>query len=799
MENTRKLMQFYFITDSETATHYHQNPEIFYVLRGKLEIRIDDKSYEMKQGDIILINDNKRHTVMGDENLLCARFEIDFHLLAEHMESLQLLFWCNTVVDKNDAYQDLRRILDRILMRYFEKDDKGAFYLNSLYYEALHILTSNFLIKTDDARLPAEDTQDRLRIRQIQNYIQSNYQSQISLNELADRLYLSNAYLSKYIKKHFGMTFMEYLNNVRLFHAVDELMYSNKNITHIALDNGFPTSASFTKAFRDVYHDAPSEYRKKIQENEQRKDQQEGPDPEDEKQILEYLRYREQEEEQKPAAESFCEGDAGIRIGTWSGCCRAVSIGDAYALLQSEVQSQVCKIKKYTGMRRARIWNILSRRYCFDEKEGYNFRKLDQVLDFLLENDLKPYIELGDKPSLFMYTPERSVRANEEKRNMFYKFDIYCEIIRELCLHLVNRYGVEELETWYFEYWNDPVLKMTEEDGAYYRFFDVLYQTLKQFSPEIKVGGAGLILGYETILCRDIFSIWKKREIQPDFLSVCSFQYIAIMEGERRYGRKSIDPDYMKNQVEIMKELMDETGFHVPEFHIDEWNFTISNRNVLNDSCEQGAYIVKNCIDMDGKVDMMAYWHALDLYSDYYDTSAVLNGDSGLISRDGIKKPSFYAFQFLNRLLPTVLAKNEHAVITTNGRDRYIIVCHNFKKLSSRYVFTEEDEIEVSEIEHYMDNIDSLQLTFSVDHVKNGNYLVKSYYVNKKNGSAQDLWKRLDYAKGLMKDEIEYLQNSAVPCMEMESVQIKDEKLELKTVLAEKEIRLLDIQYKYSR
>ena len=63
------------------------------------------------------------------------------------------------------------------------------------------------------------------------------------------------------LKNILELTFMEYLNNVRLFHAVDELLYTKKNITRIALDNGFPTSAAFTKAFRDIYREAPSEYR----------------------------------------------------------------------------------------------------------------------------------------------------------------------------------------------------------------------------------------------------------------------------------------------------------------------------------------------------------------------------------------------------------------------------------------------------------------------------------------------------------------------------------------------------------
>ena len=64
MENIRKLMQFYFLTESGTSDHYHQNPELFYILKGTLEVKIDDKVYELRQEDIVLINANKRHTMV---------------------------------------------------------------------------------------------------------------------------------------------------------------------------------------------------------------------------------------------------------------------------------------------------------------------------------------------------------------------------------------------------------------------------------------------------------------------------------------------------------------------------------------------------------------------------------------------------------------------------------------------------------------------------------------------------------------------------------------------------------------
>ena len=72
------------------------------------------------------------------------------------------------------------------------------------------------------------DDQDKFdeRIRQINNYIRANYSQPISLKELADQLYLSNGYLSRFFKRNYGMSFAEYLTNVRLFHAVDDLLYT---------------------------------------------------------------------------------------------------------------------------------------------------------------------------------------------------------------------------------------------------------------------------------------------------------------------------------------------------------------------------------------------------------------------------------------------------------------------------------------------------------------------------------------------------------------------------------------------
>lgn len=798
MEDERKLMQFFLIRQEESSVHYHQELEIIYVMQGKIEIRIDESVYQLQEGDFILINANKRHSCVGSHGILAARFMIDFHILAEHMGTLQLMFWCNTVVDKNDAYEEVRKLLDQILSCYSDQKEKGALYLNSIYYALLYQLVSHFMVKADNLWIDQENSKDQIRIRQIQNYIQANYQTQISLNDLAQRLYLSNVYLSKYIKKHLGLTFLEYLNNVRLFHAVDELLYSSKSITRIAMDNGFPTSAAFIKVFRNVHGEAPSQYRKRMQENMPSAHQEYEPEEKSLDLVHEYLRNRQTGQQETDGREQLCTADAAqyeMRNRVWT---PAVNVGEAYTLLQSEVQNQLIQIQQETGMIYVRIQNLLSWEQCMDEKGGMNFRKLDLVLDFIMDHHMKPYIEIDGGTDL------KEARKKGRGRKETSDHESFCEMIRAFYLHLINRYGLEEMESWYFECGNDSCLGMTEEDNAYYQRFEIIYRTFKEIAPEIRVGGAGFLLGHENASCRDIFRIWKKRRIRPDFLSFRSYQYISIAEDEYVYGRKSIDSSYMKNQVQMIREIMEEEEFQAAELHIDQWNFTDSNQNVFNDSCAQGAYIVKTCISMLGNADFMAYWHGLDIGSEhdhqrasgnelsagqestqpgYYDFQAVLNGNSGIISRDGIRKPSFYAFQFMNKLQNHIVCRDENSIVTSNGRGRFTIVCHNYKKFSSKYAFCKEEEIQIDEMDQFVEDTEPLKLKICLKNVKNGTYQMKVHYMNSENGSVQNIWRMMGYEKALSKDEIEYMKRRAIPSMEIRTVQVNEGVLELENVM----------------
>lgn len=801
MENMRTIMDFEFDTRKTQSTHFHQNLEIVYVLEGGAELQIESESYTLQKGDFLLINANKRHSLHETEpELLTAVFRVNFSMLADFMGTNQLLFWCNTTADKSEAYDQLKSVLDRMLNRYYEKEKEGTIYLNSIYYEAVYLLTSYFMIKADDARMKESFTPDNSRVFEIQNYVQANYQKQLSLNDLAKKLYLSNAYLSKYIKKRFGLSFLEYVNNIRLFHAVDELVYSDKKITRIALDNGFPTTAAFNKAFKDIYHMTPSSYRADIHREKAEDGREEENKKEIDERVKKYLAGKPAVEEETATKNmNLFVADAGQTTPLEMPWNKIINIGNIEALLNYEVQKQVLTMKEEIGFSSVRVYNIFRQEMYEDLNEGkgdYNFSRVDRALDFLVENKLKPYIELAFKPVNVNYTINSSL-GGRDNEIIFHDRESYLKVMQDFAAHIANRYGVDEVEGWYFELWKDDRLNMLDDKGWYFDCFDIGYRALKNISEKIKVGGAGFALGYDRYQYQQLIRNWKKQDIHPDFISVYSYSYLLLQQEGVYFGKRSLDNSFLKNQLALFKDCLKKEDFLPEELHITEWNFTISNRNCINDSCAQGAYVLKNCIESVGEADMLGYWHGSDLHTEYYDSNAVLYGDNGLLTRDSIKKPSFYAMHFLHFLKPRMLGKTENALLSTDGRGIYTIVCHNCKKFNYRYTMKDEKDIRIEDINELYEDTDAIHLKFQINHVQNGDYVMRVFYVNDENGSIQDIWRDMEYITSLSKGEVEYMRRSATPKVEMRRIHVEDGVLRIETKLKAHEIRALDIHYQY--
>lgn len=793
----RERVKLHIYNKTDGIEHFHQDIELLYVLEGTLEVTSGEETVHLEAEDIFVLNANKHHMLNGSENVLFLQLSILYQTVSDVLQSGDVIFWCNSTNDKSERYEELRKILKVLLKHYVEmKGDTANFGHIALCYRVLDNLSMYFLVRTSDKGMLDEQDKFDERIRQINNYIRANYSQPISLKELADQLYLSNGYLSRFFKRNYGMSFAEYLTNVRLFHAVDDLLYTSTPITRIAYDNGFASVAVFNKIFKNAYGETPSAFRKKAKSQKDAAGQEEK-DEVLEKRLEQYL-ISENEEEETQTVDvcsnrySVCEEKELPRY--WG---RMLNVGSAADLLRSEIREHVMLLKEALKFEYVRFWNLFSKEMLIslDGSGEYNFSRLDSVLDFVLAQGLKPHIEIGQKPKVIVFAVQKSEYEGTTKDVPFPDEEKWQDVLTAMMQHLARRYGRAELDTWRMELWfNECEWGRPGTSDTYFRLFEILYRTVRQYSDSLEVGGCGIRLDCKLDSRREFYRRWKAREIQPDFLSIIYFAYDRGEEQQDMYAKRSTDDACMKHWLEREIDLLNEAGLGNIKRYLTEWNLTFSERNYINDTCFKGAYIIKNILDLYGMVDDMGYFIGSDRISESYDSQELLYGGTGLMTRDGILKPAGFAFEFLQRLYPYYIGKGANYLITTDRHDSYGIICHNQRKLGYIYYLTKEDELEKESLWKYFEDRDTLDLQLELNDLPNGTYQIKTYCINIKNGNVMNIWKEMAYEKELSRNDIKYFRRMCEPKLTIRKQDVEDAALKLNIPMQYNEIAFIRVR-----
>lgn len=252
------IESFYFNrTDSKTCSnstqHYHSGFEIYYMKEGKCHYFIDDRSYDILSGDIILIPSGILHgTSYGSKP--CTRLLIN---VEEDFISPSVISAARSIsyLYRNEAtVTQVNDIFERIEAEYRHPDELSCEALRC-YTEALFLL---MIRNRSGEQLHHNNTIVEAAIK----YIQENYMSPIKLAQVAKMLSVSEEHLSRIFKKEITFGFSEYLTLIRLQKA--EHMLKNepsRTITEVAYACGFNDSNYFSYKFKKAYGATPTEVR----------------------------------------------------------------------------------------------------------------------------------------------------------------------------------------------------------------------------------------------------------------------------------------------------------------------------------------------------------------------------------------------------------------------------------------------------------------------------------------------------------------------------------------------------------
>ena len=326
-----------------------------------------------------------------------------------------------------------------------------------------------------------------------------------------------------------------------------------------------------------------------------------------------------------------------------------VGSGHAPLALRADWQQQLRECRDQLGIRYTRFHGLLCDEMgtLINERDQllYSFFNADQICDFLLSIGMKPFIELSFMP-LTLSSGSKTVfhyRANVTPPKDYAQ---WAKLISKLATHWVERYGIDEVRTWFFEVWNEPNLKAfwTGTKADYFNLYRFTAQAIKEVNDRLQVGGPATA-NNEWIT--EFLNFCEENNLPVDFISTHHYPTDALGSiGE------DTETQLAHSQRSILREWAQETHSKArgKPLYYTEWSSSSNPRDHLHDEPYTAAVIIKTMMEARGLVQGYSFWTFTDIFEENYMPATAFEGGFGLLTLQGVAKPSYRAFEILHRL-----------------------------------------------------------------------------------------------------------------------------------------------------
>ena len=793
--------------------HMHDYFEVDLVLSGRCTVVVDGHSYSLGPEDVITIDGHTSHEFRStDCTIVCVQFEQSiFEQTLPDPQHPQ--FFCNSSVQgDNAAFASIRTLVARIIKN--NADQQTGYELRNwaYIYELMDVMYNNFRLH----RTHSQDVQSHrhaARVTQIARLVREHHTENLSLSRLAEMVHLSAPYLSKFFDQQFGMTFLNYLTQIRLNHAVEELLNTEKIIEDVSADSGFPNSHAFVQAFKKEFGVLPSVYRR--QNREKKPERKLLPTVEQHDYMAGLKKYLEPAQASSPAPANAISCSIRLSAGTETQNLKhtwrnVMTVGSASDLLTTDIQSMVTRMRREIGFQYIKFNGILSDdlhvyNQLPDGRPVYNFAYIDKVFDFLVSVGLKPIIQLSFMPALLAKDPQRRLFNYLVSEPV--SLSDWSKLVRAVVDHLLHRYA-DAVYTWHFCVWTQPDtptdLYGFSSTEAFYAFYHSTYRAVKDCDNALSFGTPPTYY-----IVEEGFTNWyipflewcKEHNCMPDFLN---FYYYDTALADRQKNKDSIfgfvysmtlrdTPDGFRDFVNQVRSEREQLGLKKTPIFLTEWNNTPSQEDLLNDTCFKSCYIVKNILENYDRLDSFAYWSLTDWMGEAPLPKELFFGGLGLFTVNGIPKASYYALWLLRQLGSTFIGKGEGWFATKQG-NRYIIMLYNYRHFSHLYALGERFDMTFTDRYTPFDPVQNMDVHLTLKDVANGSYLVRETVLNRRSGSAFDKWVDMGAMEPDTDQELKTLQALSTPLCSKYTAEAKKKTLEIDAILDMLEVRLITIE-----
>jgi xylan 1,4-beta-xylosidase len=346
--------------------------------------------------------------------------------------------------------------------------------------------------------------------------------------------------------------------------------------------------------------------------------------------------------------------------------------GRAILSLRESYRDDLRAVKQVADFRYVRFHAIFHDElgvYSEDEHGNpvYNFSYVDQVYDGLLKNGVKPFVEISFMPKKLAFNPD-ALHPFWYKPNVSppKNMDRWDDLVKHFAQHLVDRYGIDEVATWYFEVWNEPNIDFWNGIPRQRSYFDLYAHTaraVKSVSPRLRVGGPATAAA---AWISDFLKFTNDNHVPVDFVSTHGYADDTVEDLFGTNENIPMDDRVCRAAAKVHHEIEASSKPDLPLIW-SEWN--VQGMMDSRDTTFVGAALANTVRQCDGMVNMLSLWTFSDVFEEGGPITKPFVGMFGLRAKGGINKPSYYAYGLLHQLGNERLASPSKDIIVTKTAD----------------------------------------------------------------------------------------------------------------------------------
>jgi xylan 1,4-beta-xylosidase len=384
----------------------------------------------------------------------------------------------------------------------------------------------------------------------------------------------------------------------------------------------------------------------------------------------------------------------------WS---RVVGAGRAAEGLRAGWQEQLRTVVRDCGFEYVRFHGLFHDDmfvYTTDAegRARYNFQYVDDLFDRLLDAGIRPFVELG-------FAPRDLAR---ETSTVFWwqahgapptDLTAWADLVRAIAAHWIERYGREEVRRWYFEVWNEPNLDMffRGTKSEYFELYEATVRALREVDGELRVGGPATssfvpdtrfagetedftqhtvvldaddldALDWQPVWVADFLAHCHSAGLPVDFVSTHPYPTDWPLDGHGNRQQLSRGRDATPTDLATLRRLVERSPFPDAEIHLTEWSSSPSPRDHTHDHLQAATFVAMANAESTGLADSLAYWTFTDVFEEVGAGLAAFHGGFGMMTYQGIPKPTYHAYRMLHLLGDEVIGRGL-GCLATRHRD----------------------------------------------------------------------------------------------------------------------------------